>query len=244
MRKSIRASTAPTPGRRQGGQDGHRVDEALVHDPEHDVDRDQGGQDEQRLVFERLHEGPGRALKRPPDALGHAQFGRDRVHGRHGMPQGLARGHVEGNGGGRELSLAVDDQGAGADRSRGDARQRRLSAAGRGQADGLQGLGSLGHAGQHAEHHPVLAQLGEHGRNLALAKGVVEDVVHDLGRDAVAGGGHPVDGEVEAAGRLPGGRRRRCATRAGRAAPPRNAASTRPGWRNWGSPGCTGTGRG
>ncbi len=41
----------------------------------------------------------------------------------------------------------------------------------------------------------VLVELGEDGRDLALAEGVVERVVDDLGGDAQARGGVAVDGE-------------------------------------------------
>ena len=50
----------PHSGRGQGGEDGDRVDVALVEDPEHDVDRHQGGQDQKRLVGQRGLEGLGR----------------------------------------------------------------------------------------------------------------------------------------------------------------------------------------
>src|SRR5438093_545584 len=52
-------------GRRQGGQDRERVDQALVEDAQDDVDRDQRRQDEQRLVGERGLEGLRRARELP-----------------------------------------------------------------------------------------------------------------------------------------------------------------------------------
>ena len=45
--------------RRQGGENGDRVNVALVQHAEHDVDRHQGGQNQVRLV-ERLFESPAR----------------------------------------------------------------------------------------------------------------------------------------------------------------------------------------
>ena len=64
----------PHPGRRQGGEDGDRVDVALVEDAEDDVDRDQGRQDQQRLVGQGGLEGLGRALEAAPDAGGQPQL--------------------------------------------------------------------------------------------------------------------------------------------------------------------------
>jgi hypothetical protein len=56
------------PGRGQGGQDGERVDEALVQHAQHEVDRDQGGQDQERLGGQRGLEGLGGARELAADA--------------------------------------------------------------------------------------------------------------------------------------------------------------------------------
>ena len=63
-----------------------------------------------------------------------------------------------------------------------------------------QRVGVLLELGLHLEHHPVLVQLGEHGRHLALAEGVVERVVDDLAGDAEPGRGVAVDVDARAAG--------------------------------------------
>jgi len=47
--------------RGQAGQDGERVDEALVEDAEHDIDRQDGARDQQALIGERIQESLGRA---------------------------------------------------------------------------------------------------------------------------------------------------------------------------------------
>ena len=54
--------------RRQGGEDGDRVDVALVEHAQHDVDRQQRRQDQERLVGQRGLEGLGRAHEAAPDA--------------------------------------------------------------------------------------------------------------------------------------------------------------------------------
>ena len=62
--------------RRQAGQDGQRVDEALVEDAEHDVDRDHRRGEEQPLVGERVLEHLG----------GAGEGGRDRRRHAHSAP--------------------------------------------------------------------------------------------------------------------------------------------------------------
>ena len=54
-------------GRRQGGQDGDRVDVALVEHAQHDVDGDQRGDDQHRLAVQRLLEGLRGALEAAVD---------------------------------------------------------------------------------------------------------------------------------------------------------------------------------
>ena len=51
------------PGGRQRGEDGQRVDVALVQDAEHDIYREQGRHNQPRLVFERSLKHLGRALE-------------------------------------------------------------------------------------------------------------------------------------------------------------------------------------
>ena len=51
------------PGRRQGREDRDRVDVALVQHPQHDVDRDDRGDDQHQLVAERRLKGQRRALE-------------------------------------------------------------------------------------------------------------------------------------------------------------------------------------
>ena len=56
-------------GRRQGGEDGDRVDVAFVEHAQHDVDRQDGRQDQERLVGQRGLEGLGRAQESLPRML-------------------------------------------------------------------------------------------------------------------------------------------------------------------------------
>ena len=63
-------------GRGQGGQDGDRMDEALVEHAEHDVDREQGGADQHRLAVQRLLEHLRGAGEAADDVGRHMQVAR------------------------------------------------------------------------------------------------------------------------------------------------------------------------
>ena len=54
-------------GRRKGREDREGMGVALVKDPQHNVDRDDGGQDEDRFVADGLLEGPGGSLEAAVD---------------------------------------------------------------------------------------------------------------------------------------------------------------------------------
>ncbi len=61
--------------RRQRRDDGERVRQALVQHAEHDIDRDQRRQDQQRLRAHRLLEGLHVAGEVGVDRVGHVQLG-------------------------------------------------------------------------------------------------------------------------------------------------------------------------
>ena len=61
-------------GRGQGREDGDRVDEALIEHAEHDVDGDDGGEDQQQLIGQRRLEGRRRALEGRDDACRQADL--------------------------------------------------------------------------------------------------------------------------------------------------------------------------
>ena len=65
---SSSASSAPTPGRRQRGENRDGVDVALVQDAQHDVHRHDGGEDQEQRAVERGAERLGRALEARLDA--------------------------------------------------------------------------------------------------------------------------------------------------------------------------------
>src|SRR5581483_9260163 len=88
-------------------EDGEGVDVALVEDAEHDVDGDERGEDEQRLVGERGLEGLGGALEARADARREPEVARRLLDGGDGLAEGDAGGEVEGERDGGELALVV-----------------------------------------------------------------------------------------------------------------------------------------
>ncbi len=118
-------------GRGQRGDDGDGVDVALVEHAQHDVDGDQRGQDQQRLVGQRGLEGGGRALEAGIDAGRHLDALLDCVHRLDRIAQRLARREVEADHRGRELALVPDGQLRAGLLPMGQHAQRNLRAVGR-----------------------------------------------------------------------------------------------------------------
>ena len=111
--------------RRQAGQDGERVDEALVEDAEHDVDRDDRAASSRALVGERVLEDLGGAGEGGRDRRRHrsAPSSADRcastaVAERHALRQ------VEGDRHRRQLAELVDGQRAGGALDAGEGAER------------------------------------------------------------------------------------------------------------------------
>ncbi len=117
-------------GRRQRGDDGDGVDVALVEHAQHDVDGDKCGENEQRLVGERVLEGGGRSLEAGVDAGGHGDALLDIVDGLDGVAQRLAGREIEADDGGRELALVADGKLGAALLPVGDGAERNLGAVG------------------------------------------------------------------------------------------------------------------
>ena len=109
------------------------------------------------------------------------------------MAERSSRGEVEGDGDGGELALVVHGERRRALLDEGEGGEGHLAGRRGPEVDLLQGLRALAEVGLHLQHHPVLVELGEDGRDLALAEGVVERVVDHLGRDAESGGGGAID---------------------------------------------------
>ncbi len=184
----------PHPGRRQGGEDGDRVDVALVENPQHDVDRQQRRQDQTARWPGR----PGRPGpcpgKLPRMLAGSPIFLVAASMAVTASPRDAPGGQVEGDGDRGELALVVDGQGEWRWARKWVKALRGTSAAVRGlHVDVPQRVGRCQNGGATSITTWYWFKLGVDDGHLALAEGVVEGVVDQLGRDAEPGGGVAVD---------------------------------------------------
>ena len=98
-------------GRRQRGQDRERVDEALVEHAEHDVDGDDGGEDQPRLAARASCENsPASPKKLPVTDDGMPILLRAALRCGNGVAQRRAGREIEADRHGRELVLVADGE--------------------------------------------------------------------------------------------------------------------------------------
>ncbi len=168
------------------------MDEALIEHPQHDVDGHDRRQDQPDLVVQRSLEGVGGAQEHGGERGGDAEVLLGLVDLADRRAQGHPRRGVEGDVGGRELADVVDLQRPGLHAHRGEGRERDRPARAGLHVDVVQALGGPHHGGVGFQDHPVLAGLGEDGRDDPLSEGVIKGLVDGLGGDAEARGGVPV----------------------------------------------------
>ena len=106
--KSHNAKRRADAGREQRREDGERMNQALVENAEHDVDRDQRRAEQKRHAGLRLLKGRGGARERAADGRRHADALDRLVDLRLGLAERLARGQIERDRRRRELSLMID----------------------------------------------------------------------------------------------------------------------------------------
>ncbi len=102
------------PRRGQGRQDGHGMNEALVQDPEHQINRRQGREHQHQFAAEGLLEHQRRAGETAGDIGRQPDLPDIPGDGGLSVAQGLVGRQVEGQGGGHELALVIDRQGGAA----------------------------------------------------------------------------------------------------------------------------------
>ncbi|TWG86307.1 hypothetical protein L602_002100000960 [Cupriavidus gilardii J11] len=171
------------------------MDVALVQHAEHDIDRDQRGQDQDRLALQRILEGAGAAGE-----VGLQRFGgADACHlmadavGR--LRQRYALGEVERDGGRGELALVVDPQRRAGRHDPRKGRQRHAVAGAGDDVDVLQRLRPLQVFLAQFHHHAILVQRMVDGGHQPLAERVVQDRIDLLHGDAQPRGGIPIDND-------------------------------------------------
>ena len=172
------------------------MDEALIQNAQHNIDGDDGGEDQQHFVRQRRLERQRRAFELGGDAAGHAGILLRLGDGVDGRAQRITRRKVEGEAGRRELRQMINLQRALALFHRGDRGQRHLSAARRRQIDVLHGHHRILQLGIGFQDHAILVGLGEDGGNDALAEAVIQRIVNRRGRDAEARRGVAVHLEI------------------------------------------------
>ncbi len=147
------------PGRGQGGEDGQRMQQALVQHAEHDVDRDQRGRDQHRLRCRRLLQPFGVAGELGAHLGRHAQRRRRLRDRLLGIAERHAGGEIEAQRRGRELALVAHRQRRVAALEARHRRKRNLRAVARADIDPVQHhrRGLQRRIGLH--HHLILVAL-------------------------------------------------------------------------------------
>src|SRR5713226_3447736 len=205
----------------RGGQrrkNGDGMDVAFIENAENDVNGDQRGENQDRLVGKRAQEGRGRSLERGLNAWRHAELVFDAVDGVDGFAQRGIGSQIEGKGDYRKLSLVIDRQGGvaglearkcaernlccwrGADRpgrraDGGDGTGRWGLAGGRAHVDIFQRVGILLELRIDLQHYVVLIELRENRGDQALAERVVKRVVDVRGENAQPRSRVAIDGQ-------------------------------------------------
>ena len=181
--------------RGQRGKNGDGVDVAFVEDAEHEIDRRQSRGNQVGLAAERILIGLRGAGEHGLDGGRKADLAGRLSDGLDGIAQRDAGLQVERDGDRREQALVVHRERRDGRTVMGDGAQGNLLAAGRAHIDVAQGLRVLPVPRGGLHHHVILVQRLVHGRDLALAEGVVQRVVDQLRRDAEARGGLAVVGD-------------------------------------------------
>ncbi len=176
-------------------EDGDGVDVALVEDAEHDVDGDEGGEDQEELVGAGGLEGLGGALEGAVDGGGEADVAFGLLDLDHGIAEGVAGEEIEGDGDGGKLSLVVDSEGRGGGCITGEGAEGDLRAAGAADVEVTERVGVLTEGGVDLHDDVVLVEGVVDRGGLPLAEGIVERGIDHGGGDAEAGGGGAVDFE-------------------------------------------------
>src|SRR6267143_2011487 len=168
---------------------------ALVENAENDVDGNQGSQDQDGLIGQRLEEGRRGALERGLDAGWHVQFQLRAVDGVDRVAERGIGGQIERESDNRKLALMIEREGGGAGVETREGAERDLRAVGRLYVNVFQRIGILLELRIDFQNDVILVELSEDRGDLALAKGIVERVVNVGGKNAEARSGVAVDGD-------------------------------------------------
>ena len=165
----------------------------LVQHAQHNVDSNEGRQDQDRLARQRILKCSGSSLKAGLNALGQTDLLLYLVDCGDPVAEGGARREVERHGDYRKLPLMVHCEGRVHRLQVSKSAERHGSAHARLNVEMVQVRRILLKSGQRFHHNMVLIQLCKYRRDLALAEGVIKGVVEGLRRDAEAGSRRAVD---------------------------------------------------
>ena len=159
------------------------MDEALVQDAQHEVDRHHGRQQQQALVGQRLLEHAGGTGEGGADRGGHAELALDRLDPLDRVAQRHALRQVERDGHRRQLAQLVDRQRPRDALDPRECRQRHDPAGGRGDPHIVQTVGAPGDARVELDDDGIAVAGGVDGRGLPAAEAGVEGRAELLGGD-------------------------------------------------------------
>src|SRR5579862_9716282 len=174
-------------GKRQ--KNGDRVDEALVENPEHDVDGKERGDEQQGHGGKRGLEDLGGALEAAEDVARHPQLARGVGDEFRRLAEGDARREIERKRDGGKLSLVIHRQEGVASLELRDRREGDLPARGGTDENLAERRGLELVSGVRFQDDVVLVVALVKDGDLPLAECVIQGVVHRLHREAQARGG-------------------------------------------------------
>ncbi len=158
------------------------MDVALVEHAQHDVHSQQGRQNQEGLTGQGAFEFLRRAHEVGAHSSRHADLGLGAVDGVDRIAQRQTGRHVERDRHCRKLPLVSDGQGRAAGLEMGERAQSHLVAGLRAHIDILQCCRVVLKFRLHLQDDPILIELSENDRHLALAKGIVKHVIDRLGQ--------------------------------------------------------------
>ena len=169
------------------------MDEALVEHTQDDVQREQRGEDEERLGLQHRPERARGTLEAATHRAGHSEAREGILDRAGGLRQRHAFRQVEGDRRGDELRVVIDGErrlGRGVAREQ---RKRHLRAAGDADVQLVEGCSRLQEFGRGLHHDVVLVEGRVDGRDLPLRERVVQRGVDQLRRHAEARRGVAID---------------------------------------------------
>ena len=159
------------------------MDVALVQDAEHDVDRQECGQDQEWLSSERGLERLGRPLQAASNIRRQADLPHGCFHRLHRFAERDAGRQIERHRDCRKLPLVVHREGRRSLFVMRKGTQRHLGARRRAHIHVVEGIGTLPKPRFELHHDMILVEGGVHDRDLSLAERIVQGVINKLGRD-------------------------------------------------------------